>query len=751
MRFILPLLLSLLAVPAAAKPLTQRDLSTIPVGPKPGQTRALVHLHKWGPAIKRITGRSPEAHFVRGWLHAQAEQNAQVVTALKAVPRKLPLLADRARILSGEALLALEQWPQAAKMVEPITGDGPSAYPARRILARALRESGKLDAARIIYQLIVNSADQTEVPVGLLGLGLLEIEADRAKEAMGHLLRIDQEFPSHWAGRRARDTAQMLLKVHPELGVFWNSRSIDQQLERGYRLSEAGWHTTVIQAMEPLSQAKLNVNQTCQQRYFLGRAQWRRRKFKQALATMEVAVKACTKAKSEHAPWARHIAGKLHERLAKEDSAGAHYRAQLKHSKGHRLADDAGFFLVRHLLEDKNDFERAHKTAQMLAKTYPEGDMTPEAIFWVFVRAFSERRYKVARKVLALSDTLKPHEGFRPRDSGRVQYWKARLDQEAGKRKRAIMGFQQTMKIAPLSWYAIMAYSRLVELDRKHAKSFAKRQLTQGPGRGIGPNMTGLWSTEVPAKVQGNAWEQARLLARLGLAEPAWDALKNAGADESTGNLPWLSAWLLDQAGAPNISHDIMRRKRWQFRWLAPLGAGAVQWKVAYPQPFERLVRKAAKGAGIDHAFIWGIMREESGFNPGIESHAAAVGLLQLILPTAKRMRKKGEKQVTKTRLKDPEVNIPLGARYLAHVKEYTGGQWALVPAGYNAGAGALSKWLKQRGHLPLDLFVETIPYEEARWYTKRVVASWATYRALYDNKKYKNPLPYVSQRTRAK
>ena len=42
--------------------------------------------------------------------------------------------------------------------------------------------------------------------------------------------------------------------------------------------------------------------------------------------------------------------------------------------------------------------------------------------------------------------------------------------------------------------------------------------------------------------------------------------------------MPWLAAWLLDRAGAPNISHDLMRRVRWQFRWLPMSGEGRTQW-----------------------------------------------------------------------------------------------------------------------------------------------------------------------------
>ena len=72
-----------------------------------------------------------------------------------------------------------------------------------------------------------------------------------------------------------------------------------------------------------------------------------------------------------------------------------------------------------------------------------------------------------------------------------------------------------------------------------------------------------------------------------------------------------------------------------------------------------------------------------------------------------------------------------LGTRYLRVVYDRSKAVHHLVPAGYNAGAGALRRWLKKRGNIPLDLFVELIPYEEARGYTKRVNASWATYALL--------------------
>ncbi|MCA9544872.1 MAG: transglycosylase SLT domain-containing protein [Myxococcales bacterium] len=751
MRALAPLswmLCLLIAAAAGAAPLTEADFSPIPVGSDPAALRRHVALNQWKEALATVNGVSPEAHFVRGWLAAQLNDHARVVSELREVPAQLPLLADRARVLAAEALMGLGRDADAAVMAEPVAKDpGPVGRYARRMVARGLREAGKLDEARTVYQLSAATGLPDEVPIALLGLARLEADTGSPDKALALVKRIDLEYPAHWAGPKAREMADELIGKAPALKREWEARSLDDHLNRGERLADSGWYSTIISDLGPLSGQPMSAGQKCVHRYTLGYAQRRRRQFSDALTSLDEAVKACEQVNHEKAPWARHVAGKIHERLSKEDSAAAHYRAQIDRHAAHRLADDAGFFLVRHLIEDKKDLKGAERTVTDLAKRFPEGDMTPEAVFWVFVEAFKRKDYKRAERILALNKKLNPPEGFRHRDAGRVTYWQARLDDERKRAKAALAGYRMVLREAPLSWYAVLAYSRLVERDRKAARAYAADVLRTLKGRRGHEAAAAVWILEPPTGAKAQAFEQARLLARLGLPDPAWDALKAADVTD-TDQGKWLAAVLLDRAGAHNLSHDLMRRQLWPFRWLAPRGDGAQQWHVAFPRPYESLVQAASKATGVHEHFIWGVMREESGFNPGIESHAAAVGLLQLILPTAKSMREKGEKPVTKARLQMPEVNIPLGARYLAHVQKYTRAQWALVPAGYNAGAGALSKWLKRDGHLPLDLFVELIPYEEARWYTKRVVSSWAVYRAVY-GEGFRNPIPYVSQKTR--
>ena len=128
-------------------------------------------------------------------------------------------------------------------------------------------------------------------------------------------------------------------------------------------------------------------------------------------------------------------------------------------------------------------------------------------------------------------------------------------------------------------------------------------------------------------------------------------------------------------------------------------------------------------------------MREESRFDPEAISFVGAQGLMQLMPSTAREMSRRGS-PISSNRL-DPKTNILLGTRYLSLVKRYTKAPWVIVAPGYNAGQGALKKWLRKYPKIDLDLFVELIPYDEARQYTKRVNRSIQVYRTLNDRRPF--------------
>jgi soluble lytic murein transglycosylase len=130
---------------------------------------------------------------------------------------------------------------------------------------------------------------------------------------------------------------------------------------------------------------------------------------------------------------------------------------------------------------------------------------------------------------------------------------------------------------------------------------------------------------------------------------------------------------------------------------------------------------------------VQALMREESALDPRALSPAGAVGLTQLMPATAQQVaRRAGMGKLGKNGLAEASTNIRLGSRYLGELIRRFDGQVPLGVAAYNAGPGAVSRWLDQRPGLELDEFVEEIPIEETRGYVKRVLRSYAAYRLLY-------------------
>jgi soluble lytic murein transglycosylase len=147
-----------------------------------------------------------------------------------------------------------------------------------------------------------------------------------------------------------------------------------------------------------------------------------------------------------------------------------------------------------------------------------------------------------------------------------------------------------------------------------------------------------------------------------------------------------------------------------------------------FPLLYTDLVTGHAAQNGLPQDWVYAVIRQESAFDADVASHAGAIGLMQLMPGTARDMaRELGRPAPGRLDLIDPALNVALGTRYLATMRERFGGNEVLATAAYNAGPGAVSRWLPQEV-LPADLWMISIPYEETRNYVRRVL----TYRAIY-------------------
>jgi soluble lytic murein transglycosylase len=148
-------------------------------------------------------------------------------------------------------------------------------------------------------------------------------------------------------------------------------------------------------------------------------------------------------------------------------------------------------------------------------------------------------------------------------------------------------------------------------------------------------------------------------------------------------------------------------------------------YPLLYPRPYDKEVRAAARLTDLPDELIYAVMRQESLYRADAGSSAGALGLMQLLPATARRAaRRWGLKEPARADLLLPSVNVPVGAAELKSLLDRFDGQTLLATAAYNAGPGAVQRWLPATA-MDNDIWVENIPFNETRTYVQRV--AWHT------------------------
>lgn len=153
-----------------------------------------------------------------------------------------------------------------------------------------------------------------------------------------------------------------------------------------------------------------------------------------------------------------------------------------------------------------------------------------------------------------------------------------------------------------------------------------------------------------------------------------------------------------------------------------------------YPMPFKTSVLARTKQIGLDPAYVYGLIRQESRFIMDARSGVGASGLMQVMPATAKWTAKKiGLTGFTPSQITDRETNIAIGTGYLKLVLDNFGGSMPMAAAAYNAGPSRPRTWRGQAGDPVLEgaIWAENIPFNETRDYVKKVLANTTNYAAL--------------------
>ena len=158
---------------------------------------------------------------------------------------------------------------------------------------------------------------------------------------------------------------------------------------------------------------------------------------------------------------------------------------------------------------------------------------------------------------------------------------------------------------------------------------------------------------------------------------------------------------------------------------------GVIDVDQRFPMPFHDAVLRKSQEIGLDPAYVYGLIRQESRFIMDARSGVGASGLMQVMPATARWTAKKiGLADFTPGQITDRDTNITIGTNYLKLALDDFDGSMALAAAAYNAGPGRPRSW-RNGPTMEAAIWAENVPFNETRDYVKKVLANTTNYAAV--------------------
>lgn len=336
-------------------------------------------------------------------------------------------------------------------------------------------------------------------------------------------------------------------------------------------------------------------------------------------------------------------------------------------------------------------------------KSYRAPDLD-QAAFDAAMNDYLDKKYSSSIRLFQqfLQDYSKSAYRFR------AQYWLARALSQEGQPEEAKKIYETISSESPLTFYGMLAAQTLVKDVGSAISATVPLGMTRDPG--LSP-------------LELFRLHRAELLIKGGGSILASFELKDLKARESLSN-PFLIylATLQHEVGNHLSSFSILSE-------LIQRGYSGVYTsyvlKYIFPVPFFDSIQAAAVENKLDPILLLSLIKQESSFDAKAVSSVGAQGLTQLMPATALDV----SPEVIRAELLDIGPNVRTGAKYLSRLLTRFKGNIVLALAGYNAGPGAVDRWVKANSQRKDILeFIESIPYRETREYVIAIIRNYFWY-----------------------
>ena len=633
------------------------------------------------------------AELRRGLAYAAADENADALAAFERAGRLLPWMSDWSSLFAARTAAAAGD---TAALRRHLAGAGALAAGGTwRLRLSAAREAGDSMAAReIALETAQTSAGATR-SAAWSELGALRLAAGDTTRARSAFLAA-MEDP---AALGAVDGARVLTELHPEpdewrlIADIYARHGNPQRAVRGY--------TVYLESGRGSEAERRDV------RLRLGRAGFAAGRYDEAeRGLLELGG-------SEGVPPAMgaealYLAGRAQYRQGRGD-AGQRTLARLPELFPGEEAVTRGLYLLADLKHDDLEIDEARRFYRQAADASPALNEAGLALMRLGGLDLLDEDYQGAVAVFEEYRRLHP-DGRRWAQS---TYWAARAYEALGRAADARARLQELRQKDPLSYHGVRA-AEILGVPVLQGLSAAP------PPAALAPDLvetlaSGLRRVDVLSDLEVRG-ELVREVERLRGAVEGRDAAEYALAEALIERGHTLTAI--------GIGWDLRRRNgAWNPRLL----------RIVYPFPFRSMIEPEAQSLKLDPYLVAGLIRQESAFSPAVTSGAGAIGLMQVMPATGGMLAgEAGLRDYDPELLKQPDVNIHFGTRYLATMLERYDGVLPLVLSAYNAGPTRAARWLSLPEARDQELFIERVPYRETRDYIRHVLTNRALYRALY-------------------
>ncbi|MCP4448334.1 MAG: transglycosylase SLT domain-containing protein [Myxococcales bacterium] len=479
----------------------------------------------------------------------------------------------------------------------------------------------------------------------------------------------------------------------------------------------------------------LSGEQRCQALFHRAKSIYKERDYKRAAPRFVPAIAACkASGNTNYEVKSAYQAGLAYGRL-REYKRSARYFRYVENYPEHSYADDSRLRRAEQHAALGED-EKVETLLSSIPKLYPKGDMRGEAMWRLARRSYFKKNYGESAKWLAEQIRVAPI-AINWWAEGQAQYWLGRSLTKQGKIEESATAYRDCIRLYPLTYYSLQSFARLKEsFPEQYAEALTEVASQKSPWLG---------TLKDRSVYQGAGFRAALTLAQLGIGDATRRQLAAIGMSIPEGRKAVTDASHIDRLVATSRVLDLAgdySHSHWPGRWHTvdyrrswPTGANLARWRLAYPLAFWGLLQEFAGKYTYPPHLQMAIVREESAFDPSRESWANAIGLTQMIFPTAIDHSKESGIPVTRENLQHPVKNVTIGSHFLQSLQKAFDGRVGLMVPGYNAGRARMRGWIRQRNRYDLDEFIELIPGDQARRYTKRVLGSYFVYSYLGDDK----------------